>query len=62
MDLSRPFHQPLLAVSVDADKCYDRIPHIIMSLLLLAIGGNKGLKKQAIMYPRHAILPAYRPW
>jgi hypothetical protein len=23
MDLSRQFRQPLLAVSVDADKCYD---------------------------------------
>jgi hypothetical protein len=42
MDLSRQFRQPLVAVSVDADKCYDRINHIIMSLFLLAIGGNEG--------------------
>jgi hypothetical protein len=41
MDLSRQYRQPLVAVSVDADKCYDRINHIIMTLLLLAIGGNK---------------------
>jgi hypothetical protein len=41
MDLSRQFRQPLAAVSVDADKCYNRINHIIMSLLLLAIGGDK---------------------
>jgi hypothetical protein len=40
MDLSRQFCQPLLAVSADADKCYDQINHIIMSLLLLAIGGE----------------------
>jgi hypothetical protein len=43
MDLSRQFYQPLVAVSVDADKCYDRVNHIIMSLLLLAIEGDKGL-------------------
>ena len=42
MDLSRRFRQPLVAVSADADKCYNRINHIIMSLLLLAIGGDKG--------------------
>jgi hypothetical protein len=42
MDLSRQFRQPLLAVSADADKCYIRINHIIMSLILLAIGGDKG--------------------
>ncbi len=42
MDLSRQFRQPLAAVSANADKCYDRINHIIMSLLLLAIGGDEG--------------------
>ena len=42
MDLSRQLRQPLVAVSADADKCYDRINHIIMSLLLLAIGGDAG--------------------
>ncbi len=42
MDLSRQFQPPLAAVSADADKRYNRINHIIMSLLLLAIGGDKG--------------------
>ena len=42
MDLSRQFRQPLVAVFADADKCYNRINHIIMSLLLLAIGGDEG--------------------
>ena len=42
MYLSRQFRQPMVAVSADADKCYDRINHIIMSLLLLAIGGEDG--------------------
>ncbi len=45
MDLSRQFCQPLVAVSADTDKCYDKNNHIIMSLLLLANGGNKGLIK-----------------
>jgi hypothetical protein len=42
MDLSRQLRQPLVAVSADADKCYNRINHIIMSLLLLAIGVDEG--------------------
>ncbi len=42
MNLSRQFRQPLVAVSADADKCYNRIDYIIMSPLLLAIGGNEG--------------------
>ncbi len=42
MDLSCQFCQPMVAVSADADKCYDRINHIVMSLLLLAIGGEDG--------------------
>jgi hypothetical protein len=42
MDLSRQFRQPLVAVSANADKCYDRINHIIILLLLLAIGGDDG--------------------
>jgi hypothetical protein len=37
MDLSRQFCLPLVAISADADKCYDRINHIIMSLLLLTL-------------------------
>ncbi len=49
MDLSRQFRQPLMAASVDTDKCYDRINHIIMSLLLLAIGGNQGSIKAMLL-------------
>ncbi len=40
MDISRQQRVPLAAVSVDADKCYKRINHIIMSLALLSIVGT----------------------
>jgi hypothetical protein len=50
MDLSRQFCQPLMAVSANANKCYDRINHIIMPLLLLAIGKDEGSIK-AILTP-----------
>jgi hypothetical protein len=50
MDLSRQFWQSLVAVSADADKCYDRINHIIMSFLLLAIGGNEGSIKAMLSF------------
>ncbi len=43
MDISRQLRTPLASVSVDADKCYDRINHVIMSLALLAIVGVTGL-------------------
>jgi len=42
MDLSRQLRHPLATMSADADKCYDRINHIVMSLLLLAIIGTVG--------------------
>jgi hypothetical protein len=42
MDLSRQLRHPLATMSADADKCYDRINHIVMSLLLLAIVGTIG--------------------
>jgi hypothetical protein len=42
MDLSRQLRHPLATMSADADKCYDRINHIIMSLLLLTIVGTIG--------------------
>ncbi len=42
MDISRQLMQPLATMSADADKCYNRINHIIMSLLLLAIVGSIG--------------------
>ena len=43
MDISRQLCIPLATVSVDADKCYDRINHITMSLALLALVGVSGL-------------------
>lgn len=43
MDMSRQLRTPLALVSVDADKCYDRINHIMMSLALLAVCGSQGL-------------------
>ena len=42
MDLSRQMKHPLATMSADADKCYDRINHIVMSLLLMAIVGSVG--------------------
>jgi hypothetical protein len=42
MNLSRQMKHPLAIMSADADKCYDRINHILMSLLLLAIVGSIG--------------------
>jgi hypothetical protein len=42
MDLSRQLRHPLATMLADADKCYDHINHIIMSLLLLAIIGTIG--------------------
>ncbi len=40
MDLSRQLCIPMALVLADADKCYDRINHLVMSLLLRAITGN----------------------
>jgi hypothetical protein len=42
MDISRQLRHPLATMSADADKCYDRLNHIIMSLLLFAIIGSIG--------------------
>ncbi len=42
MDISRQLWHPLATMSANADKCYNQINHIIMSLLLLAIGGSIG--------------------
>jgi hypothetical protein len=41
-DISRQLRHPMGELSVDASNCYDRISHIIMSLLLLAITGWLG--------------------
>jgi len=50
MDISRQLRIPFANVSVDADKCYDRINHIIMSLALLSLVGVSGLVT-ALLHP-----------
>ena len=42
MDISRQRRQPMGSVSADAANCYDRINHIIMAFLLLAVIGWSG--------------------
>ncbi len=42
MDISRQLRHPLATMSADSDKCNDRINHIIISLLFLAIIGLMG--------------------
>jgi hypothetical protein len=42
MDISRQLRQPLATMAADADKCYDRINHIIMLFFLLAVVGMMG--------------------
>jgi hypothetical protein len=42
MNISCQLHHHLVTMSADADKCFDHINHIIMSLLLLAIIGCIG--------------------
>jgi hypothetical protein len=42
MDILHQLHHPLAMMTADADKCYDHINHIIMSLLLLATVGCIG--------------------
>ena len=39
-DLSRQARHPMTVVSVDAAYCYDRVNHVIMSLVWLALTGN----------------------
>jgi hypothetical protein len=39
-DLSRQARHPMTVVSVDAAYCYDRVNHIIMSLVWLVLTGN----------------------
>ena len=41
-DLSRQARQPATITSVDASNCYDRVNHIIMSLVWLALLGFVG--------------------
>ena len=42
-DISRQLWHPMAIAAVDADQCYDRINHIIMSLVLLSVVGCAGL-------------------
>ena len=40
-DLSRQARQPMTIVSADADNCYNRVNHVIMSLIWLTLlNGN----------------------
>ncbi len=39
MDISQQLRHPLATMAMGADKCYDRISHIIMLFLLLAMVG-----------------------
>jgi hypothetical protein len=39
-DLSRQARHPMMVVSADAAFCYNRVNHIIMSLVWLALTGN----------------------
>ena len=41
-DLSRQSRTPMSIVSVDAAQCYDRVTHVIMSLVWLALLGVAG--------------------
>ena len=49
-DISRQLRQPMGSTSADAANCYDRINHIIMVFLLLAIMGSVGMIA-ACLYP-----------
>ena len=35
----------MTAISADADKCYDRINHIVLALALRAVCGEPGIAK-----------------
>ena len=50
MDISRQTRHPMASTSADAANCYDRINHIIMAYLLLAITGSVGLIT-ALLFP-----------
>jgi len=41
LDLSRQSRQPLSITSVDAAQCYDRVNHIMMGLVWLALGVSR---------------------
>ena len=45
MDISRQMIINMTAISADADKCYDRINHIVLALALRAVCGEPGIAK-----------------
>jgi hypothetical protein len=45
MDISRQLIINMTAISADADKCYDRINHIVLALALRAVCGEPGIAK-----------------
>ena len=49
-DISRQLRHPMAVAAVDADQCYDRINHTIMSLVLLSVVGATGLVR-ALLHP-----------
>jgi hypothetical protein len=48
-DLSRQAQQPLIVTSANAAYCYDRVNHIIMSLVWLVLTNGNILAKAAAM-------------
>ncbi len=50
MDILQQMQHPLATMSADGDKCYNRINHIIISLLLLVIVGSIG-SVVALLFP-----------
>jgi hypothetical protein len=50
MDLSKLSRLPMVAISADADKCYDRINHVILALVLRAVCGESGVVR-AMLQP-----------
>jgi hypothetical protein len=50
MDLSKLSPLPMVAISADADKCYNRINHIILALVLRAVCGESGVVR-AMLQP-----------
>ena len=45
LDISRQMIINMTAISADADKCYDRINHIVLALALRAVCGEPGIAK-----------------
>ena len=48
-DISRQARHPMAIVGIDAAQCYDRVNHLIMSLVWLALIGNVGAIEVALL-------------